>query len=210
MVSAEATIVANSTSYGDCEGDGTFTDDGYNLADDTSCGFSGTSLSDTPAGLDPSGLQNNGGPTETIALEPGSAAIGHVTLASDCTGNDQRGVPRPVPCDIGAYETNQNTIKVYLPGNLGIIHGFPIPVTFSVLGANKQPIPAALASAANLQVSFNGGPSVRATYVAFQKVFGALIPTSRTLAPGTYPLTITSNSPSVPVSPTTVTVKIIR
>ena len=58
-------------------------------------------------------------------------------------------------------------------------------------------------------MSFNGASSVRATYVAFARVFVALIPTSRTLAPGIYPLTITSNSASVPVIPTTVTVKII-
>jgi hypothetical protein len=183
---------------------------GYNRDDDGSCGFSGTSLSGTPAGLDPRGLQNNGGPTQTIALEPGSAAIGHVTDPADCPATDQRGYPRTVPCDIGAYETNQNTIKVYLPNNFGIVHGLPIPVAFSVLGANNQPIPAALASVANLLVSFNGGPSVRATYLAFQKVFSDLIPTSRTLAPGIYPLTITSDSPSVPFNPTTVMVKIVR
>ena len=80
-----ATIVANSGAGLDCFGEGTLTDGGYNLDDDGSCVFSGTSLSDTPAGLDPAGLQNNGGPTQTIALEAGSAAIDHVTLAADCT-----------------------------------------------------------------------------------------------------------------------------
>ncbi|HTW09056.1 MAG TPA: choice-of-anchor Q domain-containing protein, partial [Acidimicrobiales bacterium] len=85
--------------------DGGVSDGGYNLADDGSCPFSATSLSDTSAGLDPTGLQDNGGPTQTIALEAGSAAIGHVTSVADCTGNDQRGVPLPTPCDIGAMET---------------------------------------------------------------------------------------------------------
>jgi hypothetical protein len=287
-----ATIVANPGNGVDCGG---ITDGGYNLADDTSCGFSGTSLSDTPAGLDPTGLQNNGGPTQTIALEPGSAAIGAVTNASLCSGTDQRGVPRPTPCDIGAYQTqvpqtitftspkptnavvggptytpvatggasgnpvvitvdatssavclissgvvsfisfgtctldaNQAgdatylaapqvqqsftvaaAIKMYLPGNLWVIHGLPVPVAFSVLGAKLLPIPSSLASAADILVSFNNGPSVRATYVALAKTFVALISTSRSLAPGTYPLVITSNTSSVPLNPTTVMVKII-
>ena len=53
------TIVANSTN-GDCGSAGTFTSDGHNLSDDTSCNsdFSGTGdLRDTAAGLDPDGLR---------------------------------------------------------------------------------------------------------------------------------------------------------
>jgi len=57
-------------------------------------------------------LADNGGPTQTHALDPGSPAI---DLATDCTdldgvpvGVDQRGVSRPYPaggnCDPGAYE----------------------------------------------------------------------------------------------------------
>ena len=66
--------VANSGSGLDCahpETEGVFTDLGYNLDDDGSCKLSGTSLSDTAAGLDPTGLQYNGGPTETIAPRVG-------------------------------------------------------------------------------------------------------------------------------------------
>jgi hypothetical protein len=63
-------------------------------------------LSDTPAGLDPSGLQDNGGPTQTTALEPGSAAIDHVSDGALCPATDQRGAPRMIPCDIGAYDTD--------------------------------------------------------------------------------------------------------
>ena len=67
----------------------------------------GTVASPIDAKLGP--LQNNGGPTLTMALLPGSPAID----AGDCldaNGNpllvDQRGVPRPqgAACDIGAYE----------------------------------------------------------------------------------------------------------
>ena len=106
-VSAKATIVANSTPSGGCEGDGTFTDLGYNLNDDGTCQFTtSTSLPDTPSGLDPAGLQNNGGPTQTIALEPGSAAIKHITNAAFCLPTDQRGYSVTVPCDIGAYDSS--------------------------------------------------------------------------------------------------------
>jgi len=55
-------------------------------------------------GLSP--LADNGGPTQTMALLPGSPAIN----AGDdtyCPDHDQRGVTRPVEgqCDIGAYES---------------------------------------------------------------------------------------------------------
>jgi hypothetical protein len=52
-------------------------------------------------------LQHNGGPTETMALRPGSPAIDQVPkTGAGCTPTDQRGVPRPQgpACDIGAYE----------------------------------------------------------------------------------------------------------
>ena len=101
--------MANSGVGLDCAGEGTLTDGGYNLDDDGSCKFSGTSLSGTAAGLDPAGLQYNGGPTKTILLESGSAAIDHVTLGADCAGNDQRGVAWPTPCDIGAVGAPMTT-----------------------------------------------------------------------------------------------------
>ncbi len=101
------TILADPVTGTDCHGPGTFTDLGYNLADDGSCGFtSGTDLSSTAAGLDPAGLAHNGGPTQTIALESGSAAIDHVSNAPQCPAIDQRGAPRTAPCDIGAYDTD--------------------------------------------------------------------------------------------------------
>ena len=102
----QATIVANSIAGPDCSG--TITDHGENLADDSSCGFSAPKdVPVSPAGLDPRGLEDNGGPTETIALEPGSPAIGGVDgadRATVCANPDQRGVARPTPCDIGAVD----------------------------------------------------------------------------------------------------------
>lgn len=77
---------------------------GRNLDPGGSCGLAGGG---DLAGADPrvGPLFDNGGPTDTMALLPGSAAI---DAAGSCPPpeRDQRGVPRPQAgaCDIGAYE----------------------------------------------------------------------------------------------------------
>ena len=110
-------IVVGAMAGGECGG--TFTDGGYNIADDASCGFSDTgSKNNTNPRLSPLGLFSNGGPTQTIALLRGSPAIDAIPVAAcvDSTGAavrvDQRGFPRPNildgptgPCDIGAFES---------------------------------------------------------------------------------------------------------
>ncbi len=57
--------------------------------------------------LNPNGLQNNGGPTQTIALLSTSPAIDTIPTAN-CPATDQRGNARPdngeSTCDMGAYE----------------------------------------------------------------------------------------------------------
>ncbi len=96
---------ANNTG-GNCGGG--LTDQGYNLESSTDCGFTGTgSLQKTDPQL--GGLQNNGGPTQTIALLSNSPAIDHIP-AANCPATDQRGFTRPdgaseSACDIGAYES---------------------------------------------------------------------------------------------------------
>src|SRR5207253_10692871 len=79
---------------------------GYNLSSDTSCGFTRATDITTPTPrLGP--LAPNGGPTETMALLPGSPAINEGgSGANGCPATDQRGVRRPqgAACDIGAYE----------------------------------------------------------------------------------------------------------
>jgi len=108
-------ILADSTSGGNCfSASGKPLDAGYNISDDTSCGFGGTGANGKKLGdgvdplLDSKGLQSNGGPTETIALEPLSPAIAAIPLAECKATTDQRGSKRPAPgydaCDIGAYE----------------------------------------------------------------------------------------------------------
>ena len=87
---------------------------GYNMSSDGGCNFSNSGdRNNTDPMLGP--LQNNGGPTPTMALPPVSPAIdaGNPTGCKDTQGNllktDQRGYPRydpedPRGCDMGAYE----------------------------------------------------------------------------------------------------------
>ena len=108
---------------------GPFTSAGFNLigkADSSTVGFTqptdltGTIASPLDPGLDINGLQDNGGPTKTIALLCGSPAIDKGT-SDGLTGNlftDQRGagfpriiddplIPNPSDgTDIGAFELN--------------------------------------------------------------------------------------------------------
>jgi hypothetical protein len=116
------TIVASNLSGGNCAGG--MISVGHNLSDDNTCAFLTASDLNNPAGgagLDPAGLQDNGGPTQTIALLAGSPAIDAIPAPNDCTAvggapviADQRGLPRPSPvggnCDIGAFESQPAVI----------------------------------------------------------------------------------------------------
>jgi hypothetical protein len=101
-------------------------------------------------------------------------------------------------------------VKLWEPEDSSIERGSRIWVVFSLRDVNNKPISDAIAETANLAVSFNGGPPLGAMYVPLFQKFVAVVPTSKKLAPGSYPLTITSNSPAVPITPFTVSVKISR
>lgn len=112
-VSARNTLAADNGS--NCSG--AMASQGYNLDSGTTCGFTTAGdLRGTNPALDP--LRSNGGPTQTHALRPGSAAIDAGSPAAPgaseagCEATDQRGVTRPADgngdglarCDIGAFE----------------------------------------------------------------------------------------------------------
>jgi hypothetical protein len=100
-LTARGTIIANSPNGGDVWG--VVTDAGYNICSDGTAGFTATnSFNNINPLLGP--LANNGGPTQTIALESGSPAIDKI--ASGFPPTDQRGFARPqgAAADIGAYE----------------------------------------------------------------------------------------------------------
>ena len=109
--------LANSIMEGDCGGQSGITSNGYNIESpgDTCSLNLPTDLVDVGTGaLNLAPLADNGGPTETRALLPGSVAIdvipGAACIDSDDEPltTDQRGQPRPEPggsmCDVGAFE----------------------------------------------------------------------------------------------------------
>ncbi|RME88037.1 MAG: hypothetical protein D6770_07895, partial [Anaerolineae bacterium] len=101
------TILANSQGGGkDCFNDGgTLVEDTHNLIENNAASPNncGTPTQTGDPNLGP--LQDNGGPTQTMALGAGSPAIDNGDNAV-CPATDQRGVARPqgIGCDIGAYE----------------------------------------------------------------------------------------------------------
>jgi hypothetical protein len=110
-VNIKNTLLVNSSSGQNCFNDPTYGISfhlaGVNFADDNTCpGLTQV----TTAQLSLGSLADNGGPTQTMALLPGSVAI---DAATDCTDydstpltTDQRGVARPQgsACDVGAFE----------------------------------------------------------------------------------------------------------
>ncbi len=120
---------------------------------DGSSGWIGTDLTGSIASpinplLDPNGLANNGGPTQTIALLPGSPAINAGT-SSGAPSADQRGSGRVNQVDIGAFESQ----------------GF----TLSVAGGNNQTtqINTAFSSPLSVRVSSSAGEPVSGGIITF-------------------------------------------
>jgi len=123
------TLLAENTPGGN--GSSAIVDLGHNLSSDNSCAFTNLgSLNNTNPKLGP--LANNGGPTMTMALLPGSPAIDGGDDASAPT-TDQRGFPRPVAAaaDIGAFEYGS-------PALLRITRSSETDVEIFVLGVKTQ------------------------------------------------------------------------
>jgi hypothetical protein len=134
------TIVAhNSAPTGaNCSG-GAVSSQGHNLDSDGSCGLVASGdLSAVDPQLGP--LQNNGGPTQTQALLPGSPAID----AGDpvgCPPTDQRGTVRPQHgvCDIGAFEAETafrgGSLSISPPsGSYLSTQGFDLVLAINAIG----------------------------------------------------------------------------
>jgi len=135
-------ILANAEFGNNCGGPNRVIDGGYNISYDSTCHFANTLAANGETigdGVDPmldtNGLQNNGGPTKTIALQAGSPAIDAIPIAV-CPSTDQRGAPRPDPdspmetaCDIGAFESG------------GIVPPTPTPTPTSSPSPTPTPTP---------------------------------------------------------------------
>jgi predicted outer membrane repeat protein len=122
-------ILAASTGH-NCTNLGTISSWGYNLSDDATCPLGGTGdLNCQPAGLDPNGLQSNGGPERTVGLLATSIAVDHIPPANCVVGTDERGVGRPqgTGCDIGAFErADFSTFSAQMIPAIGPINPFAV------------------------------------------------------------------------------------
>jgi hypothetical protein len=135
------TVVANSLSGGNCSGGIVSGSNDLEYGDST-CGSSPIWRTGDPH-LE--SLANNGGPTETMALGAGSAAIA-AGDAADCAaapvgGLDQRGLVRPAGnCDIGAYQTEIQSLGVSA-APMGIAAGGSATVTAVVYDQTGAALP---------------------------------------------------------------------
>jgi len=133
------TIIANSTSGGNCEG---MIVGSNSLADDGSC----TGFTNSPAIL-LGAFGNYGGATNTFPLLPGSSAIDagnrDTCAAAPVSSLDQRGVARPAACDIGAFESQGFTFgsQTGTPQSAVINTAFTNPLALTVT-ANDAGVPA--------------------------------------------------------------------
>jgi CSLREA domain-containing protein len=129
-------IVSNSSGT-NCANTGILDSLGNNLDNGNSCGFTKSGdLSNTDPLLDPSGLQANGGPTLTIALQGKSPALDAASSTSSET-EDQRGISRPQGSapDIGAFELEVTPAPTPNPnkgggGGCALGGGFAAPISY--------------------------------------------------------------------------------
>ena len=191
------TILANGPTGGNCVAEnGTITSQDHNIADDATCDAFLTQpgdLPNTPAGLDPSGLQNNGGPTKTIAILYNSKAIDAIAPSTDCTvATDQRGISRPqgLSCDIGAYELTPNFyLSAIAPvtATLGGPGSSTVTVN-SVAGFDSAVTLAASGVPAGLSASFGANPVTPPGYGSASSTLSVSVGPS--VSPGTYTFSV--------------------
>ena len=135
----------------------TLTSNGHNLIGRTGQCIAAAATGDllgADAKLGP--LAANGGPTLTMALLPGSAAIDSgeapcVDADGQPLGSDQRGLPRGTPCDIGAFEVQPPPPPPPPPG----------PATASVTQLRVKPKQVRLGKKATISFTLNSAARVR-------------------------------------------------
>ncbi len=109
------------------------TDVGFNISSDASLNLSGTSLKNTDPKLN--SMANNGGWTQTMALQTNSPALNRIPPAL-APPTDQRSVPRPqgAASDAGAYELVTLPAILTQPLSQTNANGTPVTFTVSVIG----------------------------------------------------------------------------
>jgi hypothetical protein len=144
VLNAANTVVADNTAPGDPDLNGLLTSQGHNLIGNPA-GGSGFVLSDL-ANVNPllGPLQDNGGPTQTMALLPGSPALDAGNSRINTSATDQRGLPRVVGAtiDIGAFESRGFTLAAAGGDNqsAAISTSFGQSLVVSVTSAYGEPV----------------------------------------------------------------------
>jgi len=165
---------------------GALTSLGHNLIGNTSggTGLVSSDLQNVSALL--GALANNGGPTQTVALQVGSPAIG----AADPSGEpstDQRGALRKVAPDMGAVETEGTPVFSGLTASQTITYGTP---SLTLAGTLAQGARIPIGDAVLISVA-NGTTPLTAT--------------ATIQSDGTFSATLASSALAVTGSPHTVT-----
>jgi hypothetical protein len=162
-----------------------FTDNGGNLSDDSSdsCNLGegpneNGYYPDTGAGgLNLGTLANYGGPTETIALLPSSAAISSAVVGN-CPAEDQRGVTRPmsdgvvVSCSSGAL---QFPVFSTTTSSTGTASECTAPAVCNLSGGDSQTVAAGTTTAAG-ELAADSGDTITENLCTFpdpRKICGA-------------------------------------
>jgi hypothetical protein len=198
-VTLKNTLLANSPQK-NCDNVGTITSQDHNISDDTTCSAFLIQPHDFAPGTNPgldTSLKDNGGPTKTIALLPGSVAVDAINPSSDSSvSTDQRGVSRPQGRhpDIGAFEatpdfyfTPISAITTTVGGSdsrtvqVNSFVGFSSAVSLTVPGAP-----------AGFSTSFSTSPVTPASYGFTSSALAVNIGPS--VSPGSFTLNVTGTS----------------
>lgn len=170
QLSMENTLIANSiftnTPRQECYSSNALTSNTNNLVEDGSCSSGATNFHSGDPSL--ASLADNGGPTQTMALQTGSTAInaGDTTAcnSSPINAKDQRGVIRPADaCDIGAYESTDDATPPTVSVNQAAAQPDPTkdsPIHFTAIFS--EPIKLTSLTAADLTLSSSGAGTLSA------------------------------------------------
>ena len=202
------TILANTGANCQAGPNSTITSQDHNISRDASCASFLVQPNDFSPGTDPgldSTLKDNGGPTKTVALVPGSVAVDAITASGDCTvGTDQRGVTRPqgAYCDIGAYEAKPDFYFSPISAvNLGVGSSGTTSVQVnSFVGFNSAVTLATPGVPSDFSTSFSPNPVVPASYGSATSTLTVQLQPSVTS--GTYSVTVNGTSGSLTHSTT--------